>query len=97
MDGEDTHEVQSLLDQGADPNHEIFWSKDWLSKNNPPLHTACIKGDLEIVKILIQSGGADADRDDLIFNLTPLQHAIFKGNKQVVEYMTKDVKCKVGE
>ena len=97
MADEDIDKVQSLLNGGADPNHKIFWSANWISKNYPPLHTACIKGNLEVVQVLILKGQADAGKGDFTFNLTPLQHACLEGNKQVVEYLTKEVKCKIGK
>ena len=54
--------VQSLLKQGADPNHHQYWRKEWLDRwwytGLPPLHTACQRGNLEIVKLLIDQGGA---------------------------------------
>ena len=104
---EDTNKLQSLLDQGADPNHEVFWSEEWiyvsrddqaskLRNRLPPLHVACKYGELERVKVLVQ-GGADTEKGDAILNLTPLQQAIFGGQEQVVEYLTKEVKCKIGE
>ena len=89
--------VQSLLDKGADPNHEIYWSEEWMSRKKlPPLHLACERGKLERVKVLIERG-ANTDKADSIFNLTPLQRACLGGGKQVVEYLTKEVKCKLGE
>ena len=100
----DTAQVQSLLDQGANPNHEIYWSKEWLSKSSglwavrsPLLHTACINGNLSMVTVLIKRG-ADAERGDPSYNLTPLQQACTMRKKKVAEYLTKEVKCKlVGE
>ena len=93
----DTEEVQSLLDQGADPNHESYWSEEWTSRKRlPPLHSACVRGYVRKVKVLIQRG-ADTNKGDPIFNLTPLQRACLAHRKQVVEYLNKEVKCKVGE
>ena len=99
----DIDQVQSLLDQGANPNHEIYWSEEWISEDDggwiekqPPLHAACANGNLEMAKVLIKRG-ADADKGDLTFNLTPLQRACLRQKKKVMEYQTKEVKCKVGE
>ena len=100
----DTALVNSLLDQGVDPNHEIYWSKEWLSKSTnlwtiryPLLHTACANGNLSMVKVLIQRG-ADPDRGDPSCNLTPLQQACTMGKRKVAEYLSKEAKCKlVGE
>ena len=83
--GDSVDGVQSLLDKGADPNHELYWSEEWMRwKWLPPLHTACEDGYLEKVKVLIERG-ANTDKADSIFNLTPLQRACLKGQKQVVE------------
>ena len=61
----DIPKVQSLLNQGADPNHHLYWRKEWCDSQYTgwyrrflPLHTACYKGNLEIVKLLIDQGGA---------------------------------------
>ena len=90
-------EIQSLLDRGADPNHELYWSEEWMSRKKlPPLHTACEGGYLEDVKVLIERG-ANTDKADYTFNLTPLQRACLEGQKHVVEYLTKEVNCKLGE
>ena len=92
-----TKQLESLLDKGADPNHELYWSEEWMSeKRLPPLHAACERGELEKVKVLIERG-ASTDKADSTLNLTPLQRACLKGMKQVVEYLTKEVKCKLGE
>ena len=60
--GGDIPKVQSLLKQGADPNHHLYWRKKWWNRvwyrRLPPLHTACYKGSLEIVKLLIDEGEA---------------------------------------
>ena len=64
------HKVQSLLEQGADPNHQLYWSEEWISiekdqgswyRTLPPLGAACYKGNLEIVKLLVQKG-CDVDK-----------------------------------
>ena len=54
--GGDIPEVQSLLKEGADPNQHLYWRKEWFGLS--PLHTACLNGNLEIVKLLIDQGGA---------------------------------------
>ena len=95
--GDSVDGVQSLLDEGADPNHELYWSEEWMSKKwLPPLHAACERGKLKKVKVLIERR-ANTDKADSIFNLTPLQRAFLEGRKQVVEYLTKEVKCKLGK
>ena len=58
----DIPKVQSLLKLGVDPNHHQYWRKEWFSRGLywglPPLHAACHMGYLEIVKLLIDQGGA---------------------------------------
>ena len=99
----DANQVQSLLDQGVNPNHEIYSREDWISKHsgrwyrrNPPLHTACSNGNLEMVKALIQRG-ASIGRSDKGYNMTPLHHACYVGYKPIVEYLIAEAKCDVGE
>ena len=51
--------VEGLLEQGADPNHPLYWSESltgWQPKS--PLHTACENCNLKIVKLL-HNAGAD--------------------------------------
>ena len=51
----DVTKVRSLLRQGADPNHQLYWSDEW-AYELPPLHRACLMGYLEIVKTLVTHG-----------------------------------------
>ena len=96
--------VQSLLDEGADPNHQLYWRKDWKNKDkknememrSPPLHTACKNGSLEIVKMLVQRG-ANMDKGGGKSNWTPLHYACNRGCYEVVVYLTKEVGCNLGE
>ena len=63
--------VRMLLTRGADPN--------------TGLQTAITKGNLEIVKLLVEKGAdVNAKRG---FWYTPLQSAIATGNKDVVAYL----------
>ncbi len=52
---DDVTKVRSLLGQGADPNQQLYWSDEWADKL-PPLHWACLRGYLEIVKTLVTHG-----------------------------------------
>ena len=87
--------VLALLEEGADPNHPLFWSEEWGYKY-PPLHRACRYNELDIVPALIQNG-ADVKRFDRFFKRTPLHHACAGGNKDIVQYLVEDIKCDVGE
>ena len=66
--------VKDLLGQGANPNHQLYWSEEWKECDEeledwddlsiewwwkcPPLHEACWRGYLKIVKILVNAGAA---------------------------------------
>ena len=99
----DVDRVRTLLQGGADPNHPVYLTEQWWSKEygewtwkRPPLHTACRDGMLQMVKLLVQHG-ADIDRGDGRYGQTPLHYACVGGNKEVVVYLTKEAGCKVGE
>ena len=64
---DDVIKVRSLLEQGANPNHQLYWRKDWWNMHIlPPVHEACKKGNLEITKALV-SGGADIKRGNELY------------------------------
>ncbi len=87
----------SLLTEGADPNHPLYWSPEWReSESFPPLHTACDKGYLEIVKELV-SRGADTSRGDGRYGRTPLHCACVSGHTEVVMYLCEEGGCSSGE
>ena len=97
----DIGRVISLLAEGADPNHEIYWNQEWKENfwqqyKSPPLHAACENGNLGIVKTLVQAG-ASAEKGDVRYNRTPLHHACWGGHIDVVMYLTKEAGCPVGE
>ena len=87
--------VLALLEEGADPNHPLFWSEEF-KYNIPPLHTACRFTKLDIVTALVQNG-ADVKRVGGFSKQTPLHHACTSGNKDIVQYLVEDIKCDVGE
>ena len=90
----DITKVKDLLGEGADPNHQLYWSEEW--KSYPPLHIACGEGNLDMVKILV-SKGADIDRGDGRYSNTPLHKACEGGNKQLVDYLVREARCNVGK
>ena len=87
-------EVRSLLEQGADPNHQFYWSDEW--REFPPLHMACFVGNLEIVMMLVDHG-APTDKADGRSNSLPLHWACWEGHKEVVQYLIQEVKCNPGK
>ena len=96
-------EVRSLLEKGAEPNHSLYWKKEWKKRKkdktqlrSPPLHTACKNGKLKVVKMLVESG-AKVDKGGGKFNRTPLHHACGAGYQKVVVYLTQQAGCEVGE
>ena len=91
----DVTKVRSLLGQGADPNHQLYWSNEWADKE-PPLHKACYRGYLEIVKTLV-THGARTDKGSRRDNKTPLHWACYGGHKEVVQYLIEEVRCSTGK
>ena len=89
-------EVMSLLEQGADPNHPVYWSDEW-RKNSPPLHKACYNGYYEIVMMLVDRGACTDIGDSGSFNRLPLHCACKGGHKVVVKYLIQKVKCNTGK
>ena len=92
---DDINRVKDLLDQGADVNHQLYWTKEWEWKN-PPIHKACERGNLEIVKTL-QNSGAEIEKGDGLSGRTPLHDACRGGHRQLVDYLIKEAKCNVGK
>ena len=88
-------EVRSLLEQGADPNHQLYWSDEW-EEELPPLHWACLVGYLEIVMMLVDHG-AHTDKGGGWSNRFPLHCACDGGHKEVVQYLIQEVKCNTGK
>ena len=102
VDNDDFDRVKTLLELGADPNHQKYWNRDWWKKRHggwnarpPPAHTACGNGNLNMLKLLVQHG-ADISKGDASSNWTVLHHACWGGHKELVVYLTKEAGCKVG-
>ena len=98
VDNNGVTKVRSLLGQGADPNHQLYWSNEWADdwEGIPPLHWACWRGYLEIVKTLV-THGARTDKGDRTNNSTPLHWACMRGHKEVVQYLKEEVGCSTGK
>ncbi|XP_064404708.1 histone-lysine N-methyltransferase EHMT1-like isoform X3 [Halichondria panicea] len=93
---DDASEVRSLLEQGANPNHQLYWSEEWcdvLKKaRRPPVHEACLIGNLEITRALV-SGGADIDKGDGLLGMAAFHWACRGGHMETVVYLSHNVKC----
>ena len=76
------------MGRGADPNHQLYWSDEW--DEEPPLHSACYLGHLEVVKML-GTHGARTDKG------TPLHWACMGGHKEMVEYLIQELGCSTGK
>ncbi len=91
----DVVKVRSLLGQGADPNHQLYWSDEWRFKK-PPLHLACYQGYLEMAKTLV-SHGARTDKGGGWRNMTLLYWACLGSDKEMVQYLIQELKCSTGK
>ncbi len=95
VNDDDVSKVRSLLEEGADPNHQLYWSRDWYRL--PPLHEACWKGKLEVARALV-SGGADVEKGDgRTLCMTAFHCACEGGHMEIVVYLSQDVKCRIGK
>ncbi len=97
VDDDDVSKVRSLLEEGANPHHQLYWSRDWYSlTKKPPLHEACWNGYLEITRALV-SGGADVEKRDGRLGMTSFHCACWGGHMETVVYLSQDVKCRIGK
>ena len=104
-------EVSSLLKQGANPDHELFFSEEWVSSRaldlrfqTHPLLVACINGNLSMVRLLTEKGRVDANRNlsARANQLAPLHMACNCAKEKentldLVRYLTEEAKCNVGK
>ncbi len=89
--------VRSVLEQGANPNHQLYWSEEWDEKGKiPPVHQACYQGYLEITKALV-SGGADIEKSDGVSGMTAFHWACWGGHIETVVYLSQEMKCQTGK
>ncbi len=89
IDKEKSDVVQELLDSGIDPNKDPV-PVDIPLEGAYPLHLAVVKGNKEIVKILLNN---EADIDLKAKNkdeATPLAWAAFFGQKDMVSLLIED-------
>ncbi len=89
--------MRSVLGQGANPNHQLYWSEEWSDNYRvPPVHRACIWGYLEITRALV-SGGADIEKGDGGSGETAFHWACWGGHMEIVVYLSQDIKCRIGK
>ncbi len=89
--------MRSVLGQGANPNHQLYWSEEWNNKLElPPVHRACLRGSLEITRALV-SGGADIEKGDGVSGRTAFHHACVGGRMETVVYLSQEMKCRIGK
>ena len=90
--------MRSVLGQGANPNHQLYWSEEWTKKvyNWPPVHRACWRGYLEITRALV-SGGADIEKGDGVTGRTAFHWACGGGHIETVVYLSQEMKCRIGK
>ncbi|XP_064387029.1 uncharacterized protein LOC135335458 [Halichondria panicea] len=95
VDNKDVSKVRSVLGQGANPNHQLYWSKEWSAKyGRPPVHQACVRGYLEITRALV-SGGADIEKLSGGVLLTAFYYACWRGHMEIMVYLSQEVKCRI--
>ncbi len=94
---DDVSKVRSVLGQGANPNHQLYWSEEWSDYYRPPpVHRACLRGSLEITRALI-SGGAVIEKGGGVLDMTAFHYACWGGHMETVVYLSQEMKCRIGK
>ena len=89
--------MRSVLRQGANPNHQLYWSEEWRDNYSiPPVHLACSRGSLEITRALV-SGGADIEKGDGRYGTTAFHYACWGGHMETVVCLSQEMKCHIGK
>ena len=94
----DEQAVTSVLDKGANPNHELYSTEKWSTSieenERHPLLVACKNGNLVVLKLLVERNDVDINRQ-----LSPVLHASCGryGNLDIVKYLVEDAKCDYGK
>ncbi len=98
VENDDVSKVRSVLGQGANPNHQLYWSEEWSTNvRHPPVHQACRRGYLEITRALV-SGGADIEKcDGGVWGMTAFHWACYGGHMETVVYLSQEIKCRIGK
>jgi ankyrin repeat protein len=79
----DPDKIQSLLDNGANPN-EYYHDMENISSSSI-LHVCCGKGHLEAARVLVDRGANILARDK--WRMSPLIHAIMPQFSEIVEFL----------
>lgn len=92
---EDIEGIKECLSKGSSPNIGIYvWTgSSWKEDHKRPLHIACEKGNLDIVKLLLQHGanvnalmefsdGQEEEKD-----ISPLHIACYHGHVRIVKLL----------
>ena len=82
-------EVKQLVKQGVDPMYLVWIPLDE-TKMETFLHISCSKNDIEAVQLLAKKGNSEI-RDAK--GWTPLNHACFHGNLEIVIHLIIKVNC----
>ena len=93
VDDDNIHRVKTLLQQGANLSHPLYWREEWFNREygewayrSPPVHTACEKGHLKIVKLLLQAGAGVDVGDGKYSTTVPLFFQLVKKVKKRWQY-----------
>ena len=76
-----------LLRNGANPDARMRWLLDEIPVVTPPLHRAARRGDIPMIRLLLEAG-ADFSAKDSVHNATPLEWARNGGREDVVRALS---------
>ena len=105
IEKEDIDAVKNALEESStkDSINQVFGEADNNNddvdqdqKQQTPLTFACQKGNLEIVKLLIETGGAEVKKKDKK-TVRPLYQACLSGNQYLVTYLVTEQKADINK
>jgi Ankyrin repeats (3 copies)/Ankyrin repeats (many copies) len=76
--------VRLLLDAGEDPNR---YNPVGFHSHSTPLHQAALAGHEEVVRLLVERGGAHLDAMDTLWHGTPAGWAKHAGRTEIEQYL----------
>ena len=92
LEGESKEKINEAFGSGNDDDADI----DQDQKLQTPLTLACQKGNIEVVKALVETGGADVNKKDKK-TIRPLYQACLSGNQELVTYLVSEHKADVNK